>query len=137
MSILKLDSPLPPSLLESISEVDQVILDALPIGLYACDGEGRILRNNQKAIELWGQAPKMYDLSQKFCGTFRLESLEGQIIPPDATPMARAAQNGESFDGAEAIVYNPDGKRWVARVHVAPLRDAEGQLVGAINVFRM
>jgi two-component sensor histidine kinase len=50
--------------------------------------------------------------------------------------MARAVLAGESFDGAEAVVENPDGKRWVARVHVAPLRDADGSLVGAINCFQ-
>ena len=34
------------------------------------------------------------------------------------------------------VVQNPDGKRWVARVTVAPLRDADGTLVGAINCFQ-
>jgi PAS domain-containing protein len=111
MSLLKLGPPIQPSLLESIFDVEQTILDCLPIGVYACDSDGRILRVNRKAIELWGQAPKIYDLSQKFCGTYRLESLEGHAIPREATPMARAAQAGESFDGVEAVVYNPDGKR--------------------------
>jgi PAS domain S-box-containing protein len=136
MSLLKLGPPIQPSLLESIFDVEQTILDCLPIGVYACDSDGRILRVNRKAIELWGQAPKIYDLSQKFCGTYRLESLEGHAIPREVTSMARAAQAGESFDGVEAVVYNPDGKRWVARVHVAPLRDADGLIVGAINCFQ-
>ena len=38
--------------------------------------------------------------------------------------------------GAEAVVHNPDGSRWVARVNVAPLRDAAGIVVGAINCFQ-
>jgi len=43
---------------------------------------------------------------------------------------------GESFQGVEAIVQNPDGKRWVARVDAVPLRDDDGSVVGAINCFQ-
>jgi len=136
VSILKLDLPLSSPPLESLLDLDQTILDALPIGVYACDAEGLILRVNRKAIELWGQAPRLMDPTQRFCGSFRLESLEGAFIPPDATPMARAIVTGESFAGAEAVVHNPDGKRWVARVNIAPLRDADGELVGAVNCFQ-
>jgi PAS domain S-box-containing protein len=136
VSVLKLDLPAASPPLESFLDLDQTILDALPIGVYACDAEGRILRVNRKAIELWGQAPRLMDATQRFCGSFRLESLEGHFIPANATPMARAIQTGESFAGAEAVVHNPDGKRWIARVNIAPLLDAEGEIVGAVNCFQ-
>jgi PAS domain-containing protein len=80
----------PPALLESLLDLDQAVLDALPIGIYACDADGQILRVNRKAVELWGQAPRLLDPAQRFCGSFRVESLDGQFIPPDETPMARA-----------------------------------------------
>jgi PAS domain S-box-containing protein len=137
MSLLKLDIPFStPALLESLLDLDQSIFDALPIGVYACDVDGQILRVNRRATELWGRSPKLLDPAQKFCGSFRVESLEGEFIPPGETPMARAVLAGESFEGAEAVVQNPDGKRWVARVNVAPLRDDDGSLVGAINCFQ-
>ena len=136
MSVLELELPVQVPLLESFLELDQAILDALPIGVYACDINGHILRVNRRAIELWGRAPRLMDPAQLFCGSFRVESLEGRFIPPDQTPMARAVLAGESFEGVEAIVHNPDGKRWVARVNVAPLRDAGGEVVGAINCFQ-
>ena len=136
MSVLKFGVPLQTTLLETFLELDQAILDALPIGVYACDGEGHILRVNRKAVELWGRSPRLLDPTQRFCGSFRVESLEGDFIPPDQTPMARAVVAGESFDGVEAVVQNPDGKRWVGRVNVAPLRDSDGSVVGAINCFQ-
>jgi two-component sensor histidine kinase/PAS domain-containing protein len=117
-------------------ELDQTILDALPIGVYTCDADGQILRVDRRAIELWGRAPRLLDSTQRFCGSFRVESLEGDLIPPDQTPMARAILTGESFDGVEAVVQNPDGKRWVACVDVAPLRGDDGLVLGAINCFR-
>jgi two-component sensor histidine kinase/PAS domain-containing protein len=136
MSLLKLDIPIQTPLLESFLELDQAILDALPIGVYACDVDGQILRVNRRAIELWGRAPKLLDPAQRFCGSFRVESLEGEFIPPGKTPMARAVLAGESFEGVEAVVQNPDGKRWVARFNVAPLRGNHGLVVGAINCFQ-
>jgi PAS domain S-box-containing protein len=136
MSVLKLDLPFQTPLLESFLELDQAILDALPIGVYACDIDGQILRVNRRAAELWGRRPRLRDPSQRFCGSFRVESLEGDVIPPHETPMARTVLAGESFDGAEAVVQNPDGRRWVARVNVAPLRDADGAVVGGINCFQ-
>ena len=106
------------------------------MGVYVCDGDGCIIRLNRKAAELWGRAPRLLDPAQRFCGSYRVESLSGQFIPPDATPMARAVQQGESFEGVEAWVENPDGRRWVASVTIQPLRDGEGLIVGAINCFR-
>jgi PAS domain S-box-containing protein len=133
---LKFDTPFTPPLLESFLELDQAVLDALPIGIYTCDGDGQILRVNREAVRLWGRAPLLLDPTERFCGSFRLESLDGEPIPRERTPMARAVLHGESFDGAEAVVQNPDGRRWVARVNIAPLRDEGGAVVGAINCFQ-
>jgi two-component sensor histidine kinase len=136
VSLLKLDLPAQSPLLESFLELDQSVLDALPIGVYACDIDGQIVRVNRTAVELWGRTPRLLDPTQRFCGSFRLETLDGDFMPPDETPMARAVLDGETFVGVEAVVQNPDGKRWVGRVNVAPLRDAGGKVVGAINCFQ-
>jgi two-component sensor histidine kinase len=123
-------------LLESLLHLEQGVMDALPIGVYVCDADGQIVRVNRRATQLWGRAPRMLDPTQRFCGSFRVESLEGEFIPPDQTPMARAVLDGASFDGVEAVVQNPDGHRWVARVNIAPIRGADGEIVGAIACFQ-
>ncbi|MGH2927952.1 MAG: PAS domain-containing protein, partial [Solirubrobacteraceae bacterium] len=123
-------------LLESLLELDQAVLDALPVGIYACDRDGCIIRANSKACELWGRSPRLLDPTQRFCGSFRVEALTGEPILPEATPMARAVLYGEAFDAVETWVENPDGRRWVASVTVQPLRDDDGVIVGAVNCFR-
>ncbi|HEY3797487.1 MAG TPA: HWE histidine kinase domain-containing protein [Caulobacteraceae bacterium] len=122
--------------LEAWLDLDQVVLDAIPVGIYVCDAEGRIVRVNRQAIELWGRTVRPLDPAQRFCGSFRVESLDGQLIPPEQTPMSRAVLLGERFENAVARVQNPDGKRWIAEVNVEPLTDDSGALVGAINCFR-
>jgi len=123
-------------LLESLLDLDQAVLDALPIGVCACDGDGCMVRANRKASELWGRPPRLLDRAHRFCGAARLESLSCEPILPEATPMARAVLYGESFEGVESWVENPDGRRWVVQASVQPLRDAGGRVVGAINCFR-
>ena len=106
------------------------------MGIYACDAAGLILSVNRAAIEMRGRMPRLLDPAQKFCGSFRVVSLDGKFIPPDQTPMARAVLFGESTRGGEAVVFNPDGKRWVARVDIEPLRDTAGTIIGAVNCFQ-
>src|SRR5689334_15326988 len=99
LSLLDLEPPVrTPPFVQNVLELDQAILDALPIGVYACDANGQIIRVNRRAIELWGRAPRLRDKAQRFCGCFRVEGLEGDVIPPDQTPMARAVLGGESFE---------------------------------------
>src|SRR5581483_2071426 len=98
--------------------------------------DGHILRVNRRAAQLWGQSPRLMDPAHRFSGSFRVESLDGRLIPPDQTPMARAVRFGETFEATEIMVENPDGRRWVARVTIGPLRYDEGAVVGAINCFQ-
>jgi PAS domain S-box-containing protein len=120
---------------DSLVELDQSLLDALPIGVYVCDADGLIVRVNRKAAELWGRTPRLNDRAERFCGSFRVEDMDGRYIPPEARPMAIAVQQGRRFDGVEAWVENPDGHRWVASVTAHPLTGGGGGIVGAVNCF--
>ena len=103
-SVVKLELPPPLQVLESFLQLNQSILDALPIGIYVCDASGQIVRVNQRAIELWAGLPQLFDSTQLFCGSFRVETLDGQLVSPEQTPMARAVFTGESLTAVEAIV---------------------------------
>lgn len=126
----------PDDLIGSLTRLDQAVLDALPIGVYVCDHEGRIVRVNHIAEQLWGRKAASFDTVQRFCGCFRVESIAGVPLAADATPMAQAVRHGASFRNVEAKVENPDGRRWIASVTVQPLYDVYGQIAGAINCFQ-
>jgi PAS domain-containing protein len=34
------------------------LLDLLPLAIYVCDASGMIINYNQKAVALWGRAPR-------------------------------------------------------------------------------
>lgn len=37
---------------------DELLFDALPIGVYLCGPDGTIVRYNRTAAELWGRSPR-------------------------------------------------------------------------------
>ena len=49
--------------------------------------------------------------------------------------MAHVLSTGEPVHGREATVERPDGSRVVAMVHIDPVKDNDGNLLGAINCF--
>lgn len=107
----------------------------MPTAVYACDVEGRITFFNERAVELWGRRPEADETDQRFCGSFRLWWPDGRALPHDQIPMVRAVREGISVQGQEVILEHPDGHRVAVLVNIAPLRDAEGRIVGAINSF--
>jgi PAS domain S-box-containing protein len=112
------------------------LLDAMPVGVAVCDRTGRMVYANPRATDLWGQHPQASRPDGRYCGSFRLETPDGREIAREETPMAKAARFGESTIGGEAVVVNPDGRRWVMRADVAPLRAADGEVTGALGCFR-
>ncbi len=118
----------------ALSEAPDFI-EFLPIAIYACDGQGRVRWFNRRAAELWGRQPAIGDDSELFCGSFKLYGLDGRVVRRDETPMAYVLRTGEPVHGREAVVERPDGTRVVAMVHIDPVKDPAGRLLGAINCF--
>ena len=109
------------------------ILDALPVAVYTTDAQGRITYYNQAAEDLWGHRPEIG--SDQWCGSWRLFWPDGRLLPHDECPMAVTLKEGHPVRGVEAIAERPDGTRVPFLPYPTPLRDATGQLVGAINLL--
>jgi len=109
-------------------------LEQLPIAIYACDARGRILWFNARASEMWGRSPRIGDDSELFCGSYKL-FFNGRLISREQTPMAEVLRTGIPVRGVEGRVERPDGSHCWAVVHIAPIFDEDGAMVGAINCF--
>jgi PAS domain S-box-containing protein len=109
-------------------------VELLPVAAYACDREGRVLWFNRLAEQLWGRAPRIGDLTDRFCGSYGLY-FDGRKISREETPMAQALATGEPVQGVEGVVERPDGSRIWAMVHILPVKNKDGAVVGAVNCF--
>jgi PAS domain S-box-containing protein len=111
------------------------ILATLPAGVYTSDAGGLITGYNDHAVRLWGRTPLLNDVSDRFCGSFRLFSVEGAMIDHSECWMAKSLRMGQEFIGHEIVIERTDGSRVTALTHATPVRDATGQLIGAVNVL--
>jgi PAS domain S-box-containing protein len=111
------------------------LVDMLPLAAYACDASGKLIWFNRMAADIWGRAPAIGDDAERFCGSHKLFNLGGDLIRREMCPMAEVLRTGVPVSGLETLVVRPDGASVVAMVHIAPLHDEGGNIIGAINCF--
>ncbi|MET0273672.1 MAG: HWE histidine kinase domain-containing protein [Phenylobacterium sp.] len=108
------------------------ILQALPAAIYTTDADGRVTFYNEAAAVLSGRRPVLGE--DRWCVTWKLFHPDGRPMPHDECPMAVALKDGQEMRGAIAIVERPDGTRLTCTPYPTLLRDAGGQVVGAVNM---
>jgi PAS domain S-box-containing protein len=113
----------------------QGLLAKLPAGAYLCDSNGLITYFNDHAVRIWGRAPELNNPVDRFCGSFKLFSIDGKSVAHDACWMALALKTGKEYNGHEIVIECPDGARRTVLAHVNPIYDEAGNLLGAVNVL--
>ncbi|MPZ56804.1 MAG: PAS domain S-box protein [Rhizobiales bacterium] len=109
-------------------------LETLPVAIYACDRQGRILWFNRKAVEFWGRMPAVRSDDELYCGSFK-GYLDDREVNRNDTRMAEVLRTGVAVDGTEGVIERPDGSRIRVMMHIEPVHDERGNLIGAINCF--
>ncbi|RJX29892.1 MAG: diguanylate cyclase [Desulfarculus sp.] len=114
--------------------LDQSILDCLYDGLYVLDRERRITFWNQSAERLTGYSQE--EVLGRPCSDDLLMHLgeRGEQLCLERCPMALAMADGQVHE-AEVFLHHKEGHRVPVRLRAAPLRDAGGNIVGAVEVF--
>jgi PAS domain S-box-containing protein len=116
---------------EAFLHTEQTILEAMPAAICVCASDGRIVRFNRRATDLWGRTPLPGD-QQRFCGSVRLFDDAGAPLSLPDTPMAKALRSGEPQHEQEMTIERADGTRVVVLVNAAPLKSRAGQVQGAV-----
>lgn len=109
------------------------LIQNLPVATYSCDSEGRIMIYNKAAVALWGRKPEIG--IDKWCGFWKVYSVDGNIIPLEVRPMATAFRDGKAIIGEEVIIERPNGEKRNVIPHPVPYFDNEGRITGSVNVL--
>jgi len=109
------------------------VLQAIPTAVYTTDAKGRITFFNEAAAALWGRRPRLGD--DWWCGSWRLFWPDGRPMEHGECPMAVTLKTGEPVQGLEAIAERPDGSRFPFMPYPTLLRDAKGNVIGAVNLL--
>lgn len=108
------------------------LVEHLPIGVIVVDRDGTPLLCNPayaRIIPECAMPSRLPDARARWFG----QDENGQIIEPDMYAGARAPR-GDNVPGTEFLHRAPDGCETWVRVSGVPLRDAEGQVAGALCV---
>lgn len=109
------------------------ILDNLPVAIYTTDQHGTITYYNRAAAEFAGREPEIG--KDKWCVTFKLFTPDGKELPHDECPMAIALRENRPVRNQEAIAQRPDGSFYPFLPYPTPIRDEDGNLIGAVNML--
>ena len=121
---------------EAFSDIDQSALDAIPTGFCVCRADGALVRYNKRAVELWGRGPGLGDVGEFSETKFRRYTAQGVPLPFAASPVAVALRSGVPVRGVELLIERPDGSQVPVLMNVAPLKDADGRIDGAVCSFQ-
>ena len=112
------------------------LFELFPMAAYAVRApDGVIAWFNSRAADLWGRVPALDDTDERFCGAYRLYRADGTYMAHGDTPVALALETGASVHEQEVVIERPDGSRVTVSVHIDPIRDQHGAVVGVVNFF--
>lgn len=111
----------------------EALLNELPVPVYMTDAEGLVTFWNHACIHFAGREPQLG--SDRWCVTWELYTIEGDRLPHDKCPMAKAIKEKRSIRGEVAIAMRPDGSRVAFTPYPTPIFDPQGRLAGAINLL--
>lgn len=111
------------------------LFNSVPVAVFVCDSSAVIQHYNRRAAEFWGREPKCGDPSERYCGSMKLFLPDGTHLPHDQSPMVEVLRHGVTIEHVEVSIERPDGSRLPVIVNFAPLRNPQGEVVGAITSF--
>ncbi len=107
------------------------LLDHLPVGVYVCDLEGRIVRFNEQAAILWGRKPSLlHDVY--FSGGLLHYSKDGHPIDLNDYPAAKYLRTGKPVPEEEIILERPDQSQVRVQTRITDLKNDQGKMIGIL-----
>src|ERR1700694_2634774 len=121
------------SALRESEERYRVLFRALPVAVFACDRNAVIQDYNQRAVELWGREPQCG--VERHCGSVKLYLPNGVFLPHTQSPMVEVLRTGVPAKNVEVFIERPDGSRLPVIANFAALKNAQGEIIGAVTAF--
>ncbi len=110
----------------------QALVETMPTGVMIVNIHGEITQLNSAAHALLGEqiTPSVYQSGEHIT----VSHPDGTPFPTYDYPIIRALQHGETSSGVLMLIRNTETER-ILSVGANPLRDANGNIIGAIATF--
>jgi two-component system, chemotaxis family, CheB/CheR fusion protein len=112
----------------------EAVLQNLPVGVWIADQQGRLVGKNEQADRIWsGDAPLAGSVDE-YTRYEAYDARTGEPLAAEEYPVARALELNEPVEPLELRIRRFDGSEGTVLVSAAPVRDAEGTLLGAVGI---
>ncbi|MHB1132868.1 MAG: PAS domain S-box protein [Chloroflexota bacterium] len=101
-----------------------------------CDANGRVTYINPAYRRHIGYLVEPGLTLNEHPKYYQLHRTDGTLFAPEDLPLQRAALRGEEVHDVEVVERTADGREFIGLFNAAPLRDPDGQTVGAVVVGR-
>ncbi len=109
------------------------LLELLPVGLYFCDANGRLVYYNRRASDLWGQRPALGNMEETAYSVRQLRTGSEATSTVDETPVRQVLARTLVPEREFVLGEGQDERRVI---YTAGLIDAEdGTVTGAICIM--
>jgi PAS domain S-box-containing protein len=113
------------------AELDATI-SSMADGVVICGPSSEIVRMNPAAREILGRAAEgPVSLTGEWAESIRVETADGKQVPRKDIPVVRAMQSGTS-SSALLVLRGPGGSTTWISTSAAPIRTADGKMLGAV-----
>lgn len=110
----------------------QAILDAIPVGVFVADADGRLVQVNGEAERIWGGSVPFVSDIVGYAAYRGRWAASGEALRSDEWAMARALRHGETVRSQLVDIERFDGGHGTVLNNGAPIRDSRGRIVGAV-----
>lgn len=113
----------------------KAILEAMPVGIFLADEDGRIFQTNELVHRIWGTAPHLDNIKDysKYKGWW---TASGDPINAEEWALARAITKGETSIGEIIDIERFDGKSASILNSASPVQDDNGNIIGAVALIQ-
>lgn len=113
----------------------RTVLDVLPVGVFIASADGGIMEINNAVTTVWGESVPLPERTEAY-GIYKgWWADDGRMLDAEDWSLARALK-GEVSNGEIVDIQRFDGKRGTIISSAVPMRDLEGNIVGAVAVVQ-
>ena len=112
----------------------KAVLDALPVGVFIVDTDGKIAQINEQAERIWCKSEPTSEVVDWRMYEGRWAS-SGDFIKYQDWPLFRSLNRGETIIAQAIEIERFDGSRGTILSSSAPIKDDQGKITGAVSVI--
>jgi len=111
------------------------LLDNLHDGVYFVDKDIRITYWNSAAEKITGYS--LQEILNTRCPDNRLQHIDhkGKKLCKEGCPLHETLKDGKSREVENLFLYHKDGHRVPISIKISPIRNADHEIIGAVEIF--